>query len=136
MSSGGCHICLLEQFPADQLIAKSLCDHYFCPECIGSWMQISKTCPTCRYKLDPILDVRLLETCTGCGTRVYQYDMAKHLKGDCPKGSHTCSVCRQPVPNSERDQHAASHFDAMDASADDTTWLEEEQSEKVVEKLG
>lgn len=65
------------------------------------------------------------------------YDMAKHLKSDCPKAVHICTVCRQLVPSALVDQHAATHFEAMDPTPDDDTWVEEpDDTMKVVEKLG
>lgn len=138
MSSIGCQVCLSDAFNESEMVVKTACDHYFCSTCIESWHKISKTCPTCRGKLNPLTDVKYLECCPGCKERVFVHDMTRHLQLDCRYGSHKCPVCNSQVANADRERHAATHFDAMDDAPDDSTWIEEKDEDvgKNVEKLG
>ena len=46
-----CPICLTTISP-QQMIRLLPCSHYYHPSCIGNWLSIQNTCPSCRYPVD------------------------------------------------------------------------------------
>lgn len=130
----GCQICLKDTFSADEIVAKTICDHYYCVACIESWHAISKTCPTCRGKTDPAHDVKRLSKCKDCSTWIPLYDFKRHRALDCPAALQPCPICRAMVANRDRDEHAQVHFNAL-STEPASPWREEEADTVVVEKL-
>lgn len=49
--AGECCVCT-EAFCADKTIKRTPCNHCFHEECLGKWLQVSKTCPLCRNDVE------------------------------------------------------------------------------------
>lgn len=45
---GSCSICLDDNKP----VQKTQCAHTFCTNCISTWLNINRTCPMCREKIN------------------------------------------------------------------------------------
>lgn len=51
-----CSICQ-EEFAENAELKRTPCGHYFCPDCLGNWLEnYAKTCPLCREDLEQAMD--------------------------------------------------------------------------------
>lgn len=52
----GCVICLSEDSTAGQLLCHLPCDHVFHRVCVGKWLRVQDSCPTCRRQVPDVKD--------------------------------------------------------------------------------
>ena len=45
-----CSICI-EKFTNNKKVCLTICNHYFCSECLEEWIKHTKNCPLCRTNL-------------------------------------------------------------------------------------
>ncbi|CAM9345055.1 unnamed protein product, partial [Laminaria digitata] len=50
----GCVICLSEDSTAGQLLCHLPCDHVFHRVCVGKWLRVQDSCPTCRRQVPDV----------------------------------------------------------------------------------
>ena len=50
----GCVICLSEDSTSGQLLCHLPCDHVFHRECVGKWLRVQDSCPTCRRQVPDV----------------------------------------------------------------------------------
>lgn len=53
-----CSICL-EQFKINNKIIKTICNHYYHPNCMLEWLNHKETCPMCRLSIQDTSNVSL-----------------------------------------------------------------------------
>jgi hypothetical protein len=50
-----CYICLDTLLKGSCMYRINTCSHFFCVDCLGTWLKHHRTCPTCKADLEPIV---------------------------------------------------------------------------------
>eukprot|EP00756_Hemistasia_phaeocysticola_P049675 Hpha_TRINITY_DN24212_c0_g1::TRINITY_DN24212_c0_g1_i1::g.36011::m.36011 len=78
----------------------SVCDHFFCVDCIGEWLRRSSTCPVCRRKVSRLRAVKISDGSVVEQRKIekrrfedYDTDDTEDVFGDGDSDEGACLVC-------------------------------------------